>query len=364
MSASTLGGLRFRYLIDKKFGGYAVDGPRDPEQILSNYASLDDVRNGALVLRCDKGGYRLFKEQADYWKWRETLPENERVCQEVCFGELPQRLKFDIDATAEMLDSVSEDVFVRLMPGRAIATKSANRAPDVHAQRLRKAEMVLVYLASLIVDVFEMRYSKTQHRIAPEDLLVMSSLGPSPVAKYSYHILAMPVAIANNREAKDFTAQVIAEMRGEAPELAMLLDPNVNSSTQCFRLPGSQKAGSGRTKVIDPALNKRIGTFARELEMPDALVQMPVLEGKVRVLPPLLTQQDLQPTSEALTDDDERKIVEHIMQHSASADAHVLKRRLGSLFVFERTKPSMCALCDRVHHNENSLMVTACPSIS
>jgi len=176
-------------------------------------------------------------------------------------------------------------------------------------------------------------------------------------------MLLMPYAVADNREAKDFTAQVIAEMREEAPEIVSLVDAGVNSSTQCFRLPGSRKTGSVRVKIIDPSLGKRVGTHASPVRPEDALVQYPVLQGKVQLLPPLITQADLQPVIEAMTDDDENRIVAHVMKNSLSAAAHRFKRRLGTLFIFERTQPSMCAICERVHQNENSLMVTACPQL-
>jgi hypothetical protein len=346
------GGRVFWWLYDKQTNNH------DPSEVLSNHVSLGDVKAGAFVVRdVTDNCYRLFDSAAQYWKWQATVPEARRTFDEVCFGSLPQRLKFDIDAEVEKLDAIPSAVFERLMPGHR-----ARLLGKTEDNRRSKAEAAVMFLASLIADVFEMRYAKTQFRIRPEDLLVMSSLGGEE-KKYSYHILVMPVQVANHFEARDFTAQVFSELREEAPELVSLLDEHVNSSTQCFRLPNSQKVGSGRPKIVSPALGHRLGTCVADTPISQAVVYVGADEpNRPHTLPPLLTQECLQPSPEALTDDDEKAILRHIMAHSPTASSHRYRRRMGTLFIFEREKPSHCGICSRTHENENSLVVVACPS--
>lgn len=377
--------------------------PHDQSDVLSEHADLRTILRGAFVIRdeADPDGacYRLFDRVDTFWQWEATLPPERRQFHEVIFGQQPQRLKFDIDATREDFDRIPPGTFEKMEPwvhgdGGAEAwnsapglnaemmslfgvsppptTAPANPPPTVATTAEQKAETFLRYLIDLVADVFESRYGNAMPgslgctALAPEHFIVTSSLSPTAARepagndKFSYHLLVAPFLIANHHEAKAFTACVLDELRAEAPELVRLVDPNVNKSTQNFRLTGSTKAGVYRPKIFSPELAGRLGTY-REAQLP-VLTMVTHAPGGVR-LPPLLSGAPLpQSTIEALTDADTAGILATIHQLCPESQTdHRFRRRVGTLFLFERERPSMCGLCRRVHDNENSFLVTCAP---
>ena len=401
--ATISSGLRYRYLYPQA-RTVCAQKPRDDRDVLSKQASLKDVLAGACVVR-DEGGadgqsFRLFPDTKSFWAWESTLPETRRNFHEVIFSQQPQRLKFDIDAVADDIAQISPEVLDRVVPkwrdlrGSTISDENLNlhlnsilyggnaaapptrvtAPPPSHEQ---KAEGVLTYLVGLIMDLFESRYRG--EALTLNDIIVASSLLPADVPrgsaapgtastpmkqKFSYHILVAPFLVANHHEAQAFTNELLAELRLEAPELVGLVDPQVNRSTQNFRLTGSQKPGSGRPKIVDAELARRLGT--KVVPEPAGPATMVTRAPGARTLPVLLDPelgQAVERPKEALTGDDEQKILALIKETiPGTFAAHRFRRRMGTLFMFERERPSACRLCRRVHDNDNTLMVSVAPA--
>lgn len=382
------GGRRFRYLFP------STTELRPDAEVLSLHADTDAVRGGKFAVRDEAARcFRLFASSDAYWRWSATLAPDQRCCHEVIFGALPQRLKFDVDAPADVVEMLDTHLLDRLSPGwdaalryppellehelETILGEGAPQAPFVApvpaASQLRqyKAEAVLAYLVALVVDVFEVRYPG--RTLSPADVYVASSLGDAAApAKFSYHILLAPYAVATHAEARAFTAEVLAEMEAEAPELRRLglLDAAVNSSCQNFRLPGSQKPGTGRPKVFSPALAERLGTGLPASDA-DALVSVSALpaaaQDRIQALPALEAAAPGDARPVMLASEDLASVLALVERASPAAwAAHTFKRAMpradGAVLTFRRERPSHCALCARYHDSDHSLMILVRPA--
>lgn len=296
-------GLKFRWLYQ--------DGTRPADQVLESSVTHDDIVKGAFIVR-DEGAptgavYRLFPDVASFWQWYEPLEQ--KHVHEVVFGYMPQRFKFDIDAAPA----------------------------DLRGAGLTGAE-VLDAIAEMVIDVFVLRY---QVSLARDDITVFESCGKD---KTSYHLLVTEYMAADNEEAKSFTAQVLEELAVSAPAVVKFLDPGVNKSTQNFRVPGSRKRDSARVKravgagsaqllVTHPAASRVLGCGA---------------DAKAAPLPDIC-ESDVQAGMA-------------LVREAGLHHAHVFDKSVGALMTFRRTRPSHCAICDRKHDKDNTLMVMCRPS--
>ena len=323
------------------------------------------------IIRDATGGraYRIFADWAAFWAWRDAVPPHERCFDEVIYGMSPQRLKFDIDIPAHTLDEVdippdgawggadvpSDNIDL----ASAMVIPLGGGEPAVHRARQAKIDTFMRELLSVICDEIQNSYFGVENVYTTlDDIVVMESSGPVPGGyKFSYHIVVTPYAVANNEEAKGLTARVIAQLPAA---VRRFVDAQVNKSVQCFRLTGSTKPKSGRTKAV----TTRFGTanLPREATVVRA-------QAGARILHRLFTEEtaDGQPRlrgAEApeIEDEDLRRVLEAIARTGASAN-HEFLRAQGGLLLFRRTAPGFCDLCGRTHDNDNTLMVTIVPVV-
>ena len=349
--------------------------PRPDREVLSTYVTLSDVHQGVVVIKDEaKGGvYRAFRSVKELLKWQTGVPEAERDFHEVVFKSR-QRLKFDIDAPVGAVEAMDPAILDRIVPGWRNDAGLVNvngyleamlegrpyqdgDATSVAPTGKQKMEAFMVYFVNLVVDVFTSLYPG--QTIASEDIAVASSLGDENApGKYSYHVMVMPYVVANHFEAKDFTKVLLAEMEEEVPELIRLVDPDVNKSTQNFRMLGSAKSGTNRPKLYSQELADFLYTTVPEPE--DSLVGHPL---RAVLLPLRVSGESAQASpEEALTDQD----VSNVLNMAATQipvvyGAHRFTRRLGALFMFERKGQSFCTICSRIHTADNSLMLLVKP---
>jgi len=192
---------------------YLVPGEgRNPKDVLDeNYVSNKDI---FIVHDESTWGYYLFNTYDNFENWYYGLED--KTMHEVIFGENPQRLKFDIDASKEFMDSLNVD------------------AQD-------KGEYILENVTEAIMELME-----THHNVElrEDDFSIATSIGPE---KFSAHVILRNFVVANNREATHLTKLMIEDHLLEP--LRPCVDAAVNKSIQNFRLLHSHKVGSTRTKV-------------------------------------------------------------------------------------------------------------------
>jgi hypothetical protein len=386
---------RYKYLYPTRDGSAPE---RLPSDVLSTSMTTDTLKAGAFVVR-DEGhpdgpGYLQFASRDQFWGWQDALPPHRRNFHEVVFGDTPQRLKFDIDATPAEVDRLDAGVLDRLTPGwlapeEQITTKELDfdldcvlygqpttrvKPPPLPATTQNKANAMVEYMVGVIVDAFTSRYP--DRPLTDKDVLVMSSLLPgasdekrtplgevqaaaktAKTQKYSYHLVVAPYSVADHHEAKAFTQYVIALAKEECPQLAAFIDPQVNNRTQTFRLSGSQKPGSHRPKIMCPVLAARLQSAPPIADCKTTITQPPTAQ----VLPKQAEAATSAP-AESLTDEDERRVLACARANLASPTSHRYRRRVGRLFIYERVRPSFCTLCERIHDNDNTLMLLVAPA--
>lgn len=165
--------------------------------------------------------FAVFRDILDFWEYMRYWPADRQNFFEVVPGSRAQKPHFDIDITAEK------------------ARKYPNMSLDV------VASTVLSQVIDGCLAVFK------QWGLVPnlnEQLLVYSSHGPE---KRSFHVVWNGYCHANNAEAEAFYKAVVSWITTTYGNTYIeLVDKSVYSVLQNFRLLGSSKAGSGRTKVL------------------------------------------------------------------------------------------------------------------
>ena len=192
-----------------------------------------------------------------------------------------------------------------------------------------------------------------------QDLVVFDSSGETRAGwKHSFHILVAPYAVANNEEAKGFTAGVLESLpRG----VRALVDPQVNKSIQNFRVAGSTKPGSRRVKKI----TTRYGTA----DLPRERTTVRAEPG-TRILQRLRTEE----TPEGVVrlvgggrDEPEPPEPADVRAMLAAAkkagllEGHTFHQACGNLLTFRRARPTRCRICNRTHEKDNTLMLGLVP---
>jgi hypothetical protein len=199
------------------------------------------------------GKYLVFDSRADFLKWSESIPEHMRCFHEVIFGTLPQKLKFDIDAPMSKLIALPDKLFNE---GRSeldddelkelLGIEDVEESQDQIAER--RMDFIMEKLIDAIFDELSIVYGIYNVCPMKSDLAITDSSGPTPSGwKFSYHIVIVPYIVADNNEAKEFSAGVIERMNSL---FRVFIDPSVNKSTQNFRIVNSTKPNANRYKRI------------------------------------------------------------------------------------------------------------------
>ena len=365
---------------------YLLAGAERPAgDVLESAYAREDLKERAVVRDTHSKTYKVFLDWGGFWAWRRALPPSAPRCfDEVVFGHFPQRLKFDLDipearlpapapsehapeACTGEIDRYLGELFD--LPGGVLSgIEPFVPAEDPRGPRGRAADEVLEVLIEAVLGELEATYGLSDG-VAPtrEDLIVTESSGPvggppgggeaRPAWKYSFHLLVASYAVANNEEAKEFSARVREALPGWVAEF---VDPQVNKSLQNFRLAGSTKPGSSRVKTV----TTRFGT---KESAPEATTVAPPPEVR------LLTRRcasvgerggklgDVSAEVESLGEADLRR-VEEALAAAGVTEGHVLRQSRGRRLEFRRQRPSYCRLCEEVHHRDNTLVVRLEPA--
>lgn len=265
--------------------------------------------------------YGRFNSYLDFYRYYQTAEP--KAFYEIVLGEFAQKPHFDLDlqnVTTEYADSVVN----RLIEAIGVVFKRFN-----------------------------------VHWIPENDLLVYSSHGGT---KHSYHIILNNHSHGSNLEAKEFYQLIVAEM---PPGDRDFVDPAVYSPRQQFRFLGSSKLGAQRPKVSAMPWNGVVHQYLEEPENDEIRKLMDFEESLIsvthgcRLLPTFLPDHPA-----------EFSVSEHldITEETAKAAINLLKSKSpnawpyrplgirGGMILLKRVQPSMCRICQRVHHMENPFL--------
>lgn len=257
--------------------------------------------------------YYIFDNVAHYFTEIDTLLPEQRCFHEVIFGTRPQKLKFDIDIEVD-----NEFDIVTTMND----------------------------ILTCIADTFFSTYQRQPR------LIVMCSTGEldNGNTKYSYHIVAADYHAANHLEAKAFTAIFFRTL---PVHLHRYIDLQVNKSTQNFRIVDNHKGG--RIKQI-VTTNEWDIQLAEDITPPDTIIQN---VAGTELLPSIIEDKTEAGAERAIADISTDTILRAAAEYT---QGHRFRSRRGNILIFRRIIPSHCVLCDRIHHHDNTLLISIDPS--
>lgn len=317
--------------------------------VLSKY-NLTDLSKMVVLRNEANQNFIVFKTRSDFSKWYAGRDLPLEGYHEVIAGDLPQRLKFDIDAHIDDIACLPDlditngdgdaDVICNITDDSDISDllDEFDLEPDDPNESKICAFMKL--LINVILDELYVAYYDTENIYPTEaDLIVTESSG---AGKYSFHIITKNHYVMDVSEAKGFTARVMDNI---PKAYHKLVDISVNKSLQNFRLLNSSKLKSDRVKRV----TTRFGTGEPDDEL---LISAP---PGVRVLPQVYYAPEKKVVE---VKDNMIKEVLDIANANGLLHGFTYKETRGSLLCFTRIFPSYCRICGEVHHNDNSLMLS------
>jgi hypothetical protein len=261
-----------------------------------------------IIIRYGPYLYRWFAQIDDFVEKYLVLDIEDRTCFEVIPPNTWQKLRFDLDGDFpdEMID----------------------------------------HLCQAIVAMFERVYEIIL--IPDEDILIFRSTGE----KKSYHIIIDGYAFSDNIQCKTFAEKIITIL----PQYRDFIDDSVYSTNQNFRIFLSTKVGQNRYKIfvrkwyIDGRKYESYLKDDRNILLASLIVNT---DNCIRLdnidVPSLRVGEGFSVDSGDFG---------HLMniycdKNNIDRDAFVLRDVRGNMAYFNRQKPTMCPVCERVHDNEN-----------
>ncbi len=276
--------------------------------------------------------YHVFENQTTLHDAYAKLIADDRRYHEVVF-EGPQKLKFDIDAKADLL-------------GTTIIKSSLFTTKDTLTLSLSEKFTVLVKeTIEAIKTTFFYQYDGTP--IRNEDLIICESADPTG-GKFSMHIIIANHYVSGSTQSGAFTRSMLEVL----PEwCAPFIDKSVNKTTQNFRLVESHK--DGRVKRIltshhyfdnsVPSTAKITHTWY------DALISNISNCTKLKDITSSTVKDDEAP----LVPEDIKLILDKCKELYLLND-FVYRDHKHGIINFNRIKPSFCELCNETHHVDNT----------
>lgn len=345
-----------------------------------DYPTIQSL-SGITVVHSRRAGYKVFASPRAFAEQiisGELPPEYHEV-----IFDGPQKLKFDIDASADKLRKLPQP-HTQATDGHAEYTAEDPNSDDDRAL----AELLGIGFDDTIVDTAEVDAPEVgntpntpSHPSGASDsvytqafdsiydaivdtfysvfgmdpkTLICASHGDTPEGyKYSNHIIIPGYYLPGSAAARGFTKLVLSAI---PLRYRQLLDVGVNKSLQEFRVLGCGKDGAGRVKTMlsDGApttltTNTILGSMIANVSGCELLV--PAI--------PLETGQKTRATDETLTEEELLKVMEFVRGDKSFTNYRV-RRVIRGMVVFERIPgyQSVCEFCDDVHVKDANYVVS------
>ena len=205
-------------------------------------------------------------------------------------------------------------------------------------------------LIDITIEVLESSYLDIDPiYIDRKDLLVYSSCGPTDLDKFkwSYHLVYFTKAMIDNREVAELTLRIVEQVKEQLHETkSKYIDIGVNKSIQNFRFINSCKVGSKRIKTLT-------GKFNTFNEKDLWLIHFVKANIGTYILKSIIESKSVGNSSMGNINMDNATI--SIAKNYGITLGFIYRNMNGTIMNFNRTKPSMCNICERIHDNENSL---------
>lgn len=297
-----------------------------------------------------------FNNYLDFAKYFVTQVPNEKKCfYEIIFGNKIQKIYFDI----EFYTSPNDDIYV----------------PE------DEADKSVSFLVECINDeISEILNVKNPLSLNDSHIFVFTSHKEN---KKSYHVVVEGFSVTNFKENKEFHDRVI---RRVPDKWKNIVDHGMYKSVQQFRIVGNTKFESNRYKILNNLMTKNQYGFGWNPKItPESenhrlilLLESSLISQNMStiILPSLVKEESVkkyQTFNEgtdsfvSLTSDEIRKALElcYIYAGLKFGDPRFpysylqTKEETGtsSLILLKRHRPSTCAICNRIHENENPYLI-------
>lgn len=318
---------------------HTLQGAGGLEDAYPDAASMFVVRD---ELRRNK--FLAFSTAQELERWHNERP---RSAHEIVYPTI-QRLWFDIDGPEHIVDQLYANYLANVPP----AAPPPSDANDVDLLEdlliVRPVDPVEARSGWLVSNIMR-TIEDTLWAEYPSDfehdsnIVVADSSGLCESGwKYSYHLIVYTAAVQSARESKRFNRLVTAAL---PHGIGATVDKNATKRLQSVRLLGSFRMGTQRRL-------KRSPLGAQNRPWTDYLVHPP--PGNIRVLPAKCDAADEQHLANiALPEGELAEIIKLLAD-----DAHQVRCVSGPCVLFNRLRPSMCRLCNEVHHHDNTVMVS------
>ncbi len=310
--------------------------------------------------------YLVFENRASFWRWYSAhdCPGGKSM-HEVVFGSAPQHLKFDIDAPRHRIEAIPVSDLLTRATGAAArpselctaefldeilgGAEAEAAAEPGHEEKMR---MALGLIMDAIVEELCWAYF-VREGVSPtrEDIALFDSSGgdPGQDQKHSFHLRVQPYAVADHEEANEFTERVCARLPAS---VARLIDKCVNRRISNFRLIGSVKVGTARVKRLNPGLSVILGA-CQDVGGDSLVTAAPGARVLGKAYAPRATGMELAAFAESAVE----KILA-VVRRSGADEGFTLREARLPLITFDRVAPTMCRICQEIHHRDHTLLVT------
>lgn len=298
--------------------------------------------------------YAAFESVLDFIGYIRKIPRDRWHFFEVIRGSQPQKLYFDIDISQERFEKLG-------VIKKDMKIESQQKEMDTFCRKL---------ISDLVKGIVKAYHNRKYQLNLIKNILLFTS---HSMVKRSFHLIVTGFAVSNNDENKILANEATEDLSQEQKECVDTL----YSKIQQLRLYQSQKAGSGRPKVLldkwyyydnlierprtDLSKLSSVNSELRQAAEFTMLFQQSCVTyiGGCVVIPILFEKvQDIIRSTEDDLEDLDPKVVASLSKRIKGNLFKVYKidRVIGSLVLLKRILRAHCSLCDRIHESENAFL--------
>lgn len=312
--------------------------------------------------------FTIFENYLHFAKFMlKNTPENERCFYETVFGNNLQKPYFDIEFFIESNEQVKEHALI---------------LPENEADESVKFLINCVYEELQILG--QSLTSENILKLNQTHILVFTSHNKH---KKSYHIVVEGFCLSNNKETKEFHDRVMKKM---PDKWKGIVDHGMYKSIQQFRIVGNTKYQSNRYKILNEELTLNFtgnnGWIPKiEPESEDHKILLLLEASLISQTSSCITlickpeekkHYNFNSTGDIegfnpLTPEDVKEALALCYKYAnlEFGDSRfpynflsiVENNGFSSIILLKRLRPSTCAICDRVHENENPYLIVSGP---
>lgn len=267
-----------------------------------------------------------------------SLPAKDRVFHEVIFGNIPQRVKADIDIKYSEYLEIDDSVLARYTQ----YNEKYNKLARYYAERMLEA-MSIICSTSKQCEGIEFSFEN--------DIIITESHGlpekyPDPEQqKISFHIILRNYVLSNNSDIH----RVMEKMKELThPSMKKFID-TTEKKTQNLRMIHCHKQGSTRTKYISNAF----GIYAQNK---DVCIQH--VETDYAISLQSADKTELEYTGGDIPKDLIDSINQLVLAKVKGIDAFRFRCVSHGMLYYDRDYASLCNICHVVHDRDNTMMIS------